>query len=224
MPIGPIHWNRAPNVETTMHRGFLILCLTIVALTFTISRGFSFEMGRRYLDYGNGMINLDNITYITPQIDYIVTVPGDSLKEYFSNYSTLDMSKNSISDVANWFNSDDLSKQDYYFLQIHGYIKFDNFTLTMIKKQTFLKIPKTKKELIVVQKRHGANFIQFLEKLRGITSISGSGAFTTYEPMSNTAYLKFIELFPPLTSSDANKIKYAISSMASDYKEIIEDD
>ena len=132
----------------------LLIGMACFALLAMISvKAYSFEINGRYLNYGNGMINLDNVTHIDPQIRYVVTMPEDQWRvplspkhkdqlDDFKEYRTSDMRRVAvIVDVLTWFNPDNLKDLDYYYLEIEGYIKFDNFILTMVPKQTYLKLP-----------------------------------------------------------------------------------
>ena len=91
---------------------------------------YSFEINGRYLNYGNGMINLDNVTHINPRINYIVTIPEDETADYFKQFGTSNVSDSShVLGLYKWFNSESLDKLDYYFIEIEAYVKFDDFTL-----------------------------------------------------------------------------------------------
>ena len=115
----------------------LKIVLLVVFLHFIpINVVESFEIGGRFLNYGNGMINLDRVTYVKPQIDYYVTLAGESSGELFTQYGTNDMSRDSIDGVLSWFQTDALKYYGYYFLRIHGYITFNTFTLTLVDEQT----------------------------------------------------------------------------------------
>ena len=185
-----------------MFKRSLVVCVATVLLSSFFPAGtHSFEIGRRYLDYGNGMINMDNITHIDPQIRYVVTLPQDDHDHYFKEFRTSDMSKKGmgLSDVPAWFEPDKLAGLDYYFLEIEGYIKFDDFTLTMVKKRSYLKIP-SDQDIERVRAANGEKFTKFLERLQ------------TSRPEVRSA--------SPLRRGDSLQIKLEIAQMAASYRKI----
>ena len=183
-----------------MFKRSLVVCVATVLLSSVfLASTHSFEIGRRYLDYGNGMINMDNITHIDPQIRYVVTLPQDDQDDSFKDFRTSDMSKKGISNVATWFEPDNLAGLDYYFLEIEGYIKFDNFTLTMVKKRSHLKIP-TDQDIERVRAANGEKFTKFLERLQ------------TFGPEVTSA--------SPMRRTDFVKIRNEVESIAASYRKI----
>ena len=206
----------------------LAICVaTFIGYVFIISSPVAaFELGRRYLDYGNGMINLDNITYITPQVDYIVTVPQDDPNEYIKQFGNRNMSKGAISDILTWFEPNNLKALDYYFIQIEGYIKFDDFTLTMVEKQHYLKIPSNRQDMERVRTAKGENFTKFRRKLR-ITQFGEFGPDVDpfdVNPTGNDPYSRFIRSSSQIGPEQFKKIKKGIEHMASSYRKIFDNE
>ena len=184
-----------------MFKRSLVVCVATVLLSSVfLASTHSFEIGRRYLDYGNGMINLDNITHVDPQITYVVTLPQDDPGEYFKEFRTSNMSQTTIPGVVRWFEPENLTGLDYYFLEIEGNIKFDDFTLTMVQKRRYLKIPSTDQDTQRVRAANGEKFTKFLERLQ------------TFGPDVTSA--------SPLRRSDFVKIKAEIEYMAASYRKI----
>ena len=199
----------------------LALCVATFIGAFIISSTFAFEVGRRYLDYGNGMVNLDNITHINPYVDHIVTLPQDDPTEYFKQFRNSDMSKRAISNILTWFEPANLKDLDYYFIQIEGYIKFDNFTLTMVAKQHYLKIPSNRQDMERVRTTNGDNFTKFLQKLR-ITQFNSHNPFDPFRVnhMGDDAYSQFIRSSSQIGPEQFRKIKNEIEDMGSSYRKI----
>ena len=81
------------------------------------------------------------------------------------------MSLEETQNLVQWFNPDRLAPLDYYFLEIEGYIKFDNFTLTMIKRRRYLLIPSTEAALERTKSVNESKFTRFIEglKIRGLS-------------------------------------------------------
>ena len=58
------------------------IAASLIVLFLTVSNVYAFEFsfGKKFLDYGNGAINLDNVTHITPSITYRITLASDNPK------------------------------------------------------------------------------------------------------------------------------------------------
>ena len=145
------------------------LLVRMTCLVFMIAipvKVYSFEVNGRYLNYGNGMINMDNVTHIQPRINYVVTLPGDQADDYFKQYGTSDvLDSTQMHQLWRWFNVHYM-KEDYYFLEIEAYIKFDDFTLTMIPKQRYLKLPSDQDMERVKALHGGEKFMRFFEHIQ----------------------------------------------------------
>ena len=138
------------------------------ALSAMISvTAYSFEINGRYLNYGNGMINMDNVTHISARINYVVTLPHDQAQDYFKQFGASNVSDPAQRlNLQRWFNSKYLDDLDYYFVEIEAYIKFDDFTLTMIPKQRYLKLP-SDQDMERVRAAYGDHkFMQFFEHIQ----------------------------------------------------------
>ena len=171
------------------------------------------------------MINLDQITYINPQIDYVVALADENPDNYFEQYGNQDMEHEKISAVLNWFDPAYLGNTDYYFLQVAGYITFDNFTLTMIKQQTYLKLPTVEQEVRRVQRLHGSSFIAFLNGVRDALKEYGIPRFRAdQDPLENPSYLELTRDHSRLTVAEANQLERQMEYMASSYRGIIQND
>ena len=203
----------------------LKIVLLVVFLHFIpINVVESFEIGGRFLNYGNGMINLDLVTYVKPKIDYYVTLAGETSDELFTQYGTNDMSRDSIDAVLSWFQTDFLKNYGYYFLRIHGYITFDTFTLTMVDEQTFLKLPKNFKfaEQLPSFKR---KFIAFLNGLDATVNGTLDKPFSIdRDPLDHETYKKLRILERSLDDESASKIQQKIKEMVSSYRAIAASD
>ena len=146
----------------------LLIRMTCLVLLVAIPvKVYSFEINGRYLNYGAGMINMDNVTHISPKINYVVTLPEDLTKDYFKQFGTSNLLDSiQIRNIQTWFNSAYLNDSDYYYVEIEAYIKFDDFTLTMIPKQRYLKLP-SDQDMERVKALHGGHkFMQFFEHIQ----------------------------------------------------------
>jgi len=122
-------------------RASLILCLSL-PLVAVNAAAFEVNLGDRFLDYGNGAINLDHVTHISPSMQYKLTVASDEPESYFTAYGESNFSN--LEALLSWFSPEQvavLQQETFYFYEISATIMFDDFTLTIISDQRFFKIP-----------------------------------------------------------------------------------
>ena len=105
---------------------FLKQCLVTIAISLiafsfpfsTKANAFEFSIGKQFFDYGNGAINLNHITYITPHWDYEYTWSGMD-DDIFTNYSEVP-TKPVITDRVEELYNDEIAEVldslDFYFI------------------------------------------------------------------------------------------------------------
>ena len=144
----------------------------------------AFDVGERFLDYGNGLINLDQVTHVIPEIEYTVTLPEDSVDEFFEVYLS-SLNEEAIRDVLGWFDYRSMQEVPFYYLKIRGNIKFDDFTLEMMDEQIFIKLPEDE-TLSYTSTAYGEKFEEFVigvfrkHVTGGLLSLVGSDAQKKY--------------------------------------------
>ena len=109
-----------------MKRSYSLIGLLVCLVLSSAANALEFSFGKRYLDYGNGAINLDQVTYIVPEIHQIITFASDNPDNYLRVYG------GSISDlgvISNWFNESAYSNEKYYYYEIETKLHFDQFFL-----------------------------------------------------------------------------------------------
>ena len=103
---------------------------------------FEFSFGKKFLNYGNGAINLDLVTYVNPNWNYKYSHPGDDPSIFLKDYAEdLISEKNIKNRVSELYDVKVFETLDFYFISINTNIKFDNFTLTILPETVFFKIP-----------------------------------------------------------------------------------
>ena len=184
------------------------LFATAVFLLLVAFPAHSFEVNGRYLNYGNGMINLDNVTRIKARINYVVTLPDDQVQDYFKQFGTSNVSDPAqMHSLQRWFNSEYLDDLDYYLVEIEAHIKFDDFNLTMIPKQMYLKLP-SEQDMDRVRAAH-SNFIRFLEHIQTQRNYFDNPEFKSASTLSQ---------------SDSSKIRSRLFELSNGYERIYERD
>ena len=120
---------------------FKILFVCFVLQLPTKINAAEFSFGSKFFDYGNGAINLDNVTHIVPSWNYNYYYQGDTA-EPFMDYSEVPI-KNTIEQRIEDIYADGtwVSSMEFYFFRNSSQIMFDNFTLTILSETTFFKIP-----------------------------------------------------------------------------------
>ena len=137
----------------------LLVCLGLSS----VANAFEFSIGKRYLDYGNGAINLNLVRYINPKITYFITFPDDNPDEFLNEY-ILNAPSDINEELSPWFDPIQYSDEVFYYYQIEASIFFDAFELTIIDER-FLKLPSNQEELTKVYELHGDMFDLFLRSL-----------------------------------------------------------
>ena len=102
-----------------------------------------FTFGSKFFDYGNGAINLDNITHITPTWEYFYHFQNDGSDTHilmpYSEVPTSGTINGRIDDL--YGDGSAFENMDYYFIVNSSNIKFDDFTLTILSETVHFKIP-----------------------------------------------------------------------------------
>jgi hypothetical protein len=120
---------------------FKILFVIFVLQLPTKINAADFSFGTKFFNYGNGAINLDNVTYIVPSWNYNYYYQS-STEEPFQDFSEVP-DKNTIAQRVEDLYGDGTwgNNIDFYFFRNSSQIMFDNFTLTILSEITFFKIP-----------------------------------------------------------------------------------
>ena len=100
-----------------------------------------FSFGSKFFNYGNGAINLDNITYITPTWEYLYHFQNDG-SDTLTPYSEVPDSGTINGRIDDLYGDGSAFEDlDYYFIVNSSNIKFDDFTLTILSETVHFKIP-----------------------------------------------------------------------------------
>ena len=114
--------------------------VTIITVSFvsiaSSSNASSFLLGKRFLDYGNGAINLDNVLYVNPKVEYSAGFASDE-GDWFKTYRSSNFQ--GIKDIITWFEYRDT--EPFYIYKTSANIQFDDFTLTIVPEKTYIKLP-----------------------------------------------------------------------------------
>jgi hypothetical protein len=114
---------------------FTIITVSFVSIA-SISNASSFLLGKRFLDYGNGAINLDNVLYVNPKVEYSAGFASDE-GDWFKTYRSSNFQ--GIKDIITWFEYRDT--EPFYIYKTSANIQFDDFTLTIVPEKTYIKLP-----------------------------------------------------------------------------------
>ena len=114
---------------------FTIITVSFVSIASS-SNASSFLLGKRFLDYGNGAINLDKVLYINPVVEYSVGLESDE-GDWFTNYVSRNFQ--GIKEIVSWL--EHRENQIFYVYKYSAYIKLDDFTLTIVPEKTYIKLP-----------------------------------------------------------------------------------
>ena len=206
-----------------MKRSYSLIGLLVCLVLSSAANALEFSFGKRYLDYGNGAINLDQVTYIVPEIHQIITFASDNPDNYLRVYGG---SISDLGEISNWFNESAYSNEKYYYYEIETKLHFDQFELTIIEKMRFLKLPTNQDELDKVLEQHGDNFRVFLERLEirlfqeGIIGevLTEDLRLTTY----GDRYFQIIQKIPQLDNDSATSVQSQLSRMGDIYRQIVD--
>lgn len=142
---------------------FVLFSFLLSTATTNMVYALEFRLANRFFDYGNGAINLDNVTHITPEISAIITLASDNqdafLKEYSSNATKQVIEENYLG----WLDVSVNDSEPYYYYEFDGKVLFDLFTLQIFDTFRFLKLPQNEQELANVGNK--AKFKAFLDRL-----------------------------------------------------------
>ena len=198
----------------------LLICMGLSSA----ANALEFSFGKRYLDYGNGAVNLDQVTYITPEIKYFITLPGDDADEYLKEYAEGAPSKIKES-VSPWFDPINYSDEGYYYFQIKASMWFDNFELSVIDER-FLKLPTNEEELTKVYELHGDKFIKFLERLEDHLVKEEILEIVFDEEEKLTAfkgrYFQIVDEIAQLNNSSSTSIQRQLTGFHDLYRQIVD--
>ena len=120
----------------------LSVFLIIIQFSSTAYAQFAqFSFGSKFFNYGNGAINLDHVTHIDLSWDYYYHYQNNGEDELIP-YSEIP-NKNTINNrVTELFGDGSVfENMEFYLLVNSSYIKFDDFTLTVLPETVHFKIP-----------------------------------------------------------------------------------
>jgi hypothetical protein len=187
------------------------------------ANALEFSFGKRYLDYGNGAINLDNVTYINPEIKHVLTVASDSPDSYLQEYHG---SIPHLGVISEWFDESVHAHQYYYYYEIGAIIRFDQFELTVMEERRFLKLPTDQEELGKTLDVHGDDFHAFLEALQmRLFALGIIGEVLTEEQDLRSygdRYFQIVQEIPQLDNDSASSVQSQLSRMGDMYRQIVD--
>lgn len=94
-----------------------------------------------WYDYGNGVVNLDNVNHISAKIVGVSTFdtgPQENFHKEFVN----PLSPSDIEIITSWIAPNSLDGYHFYKWHYEAYIMFDAFKLTLYESKKYLKKPK----------------------------------------------------------------------------------
>jgi len=207
-----------------MHPTIKKICMVAyISCIATTATAFEIRLGSKFLDYGNGAINLDNVTHIDPTIDYIITIVEDDKEDYFRNFAT--SNTRDLDHVTGWFFTA-INVDPYYYYEISSNIKFDLFTLTILSTKRFAKLPKTPEEFEKIADLD--KFNHFLTKLEDhlitnelISYNKYNNQITDLEERYWQVYSVLNDVAPQLSESGIKEVFSGLADTASVYNQIV---
>ena len=172
---------------------------------------FEFSFGKRFLDYGNGAINLDKVTYVRHTLSYRIALQGDPTDEFSKEY-TPSANQSSIDGSLSFLDPEALKKLQFYYIQISSRIFLDQFELTILSPKTFLKLPQPDQLMSVIEKTPA--FKNFIDIIGPIKNIKQENSIDIYN-----ALLK--KDLKELTKKDFSEIKEGLNSTLKTYRKIV---
>jgi len=112
-------------------------CLVLFLLGFVFIARPSDAHDSNFFKIRGGGINLDHVTRIDSQIDYLITFPWD--EEILEEYGDV-VSEEGIEGVIQWLDPEELEAIDYYYIAVEASISLDDFKVNMLDG-SFLKLP-----------------------------------------------------------------------------------
>ena len=152
-----------------MNRINLLKSVLVMFLFISIpthAGAIEFKFGKKFFDYGNGAINLDRVTYIDHEITYRITWSGDPVEEFSKEYGPLAATQDNISSTLDLLDVDNLNNGTlFYYVEIYSSIKFDNFDLTILPKERYLKLPELEKWDSIPEELGFGDFIESIAEV-----------------------------------------------------------
>lgn len=93
-----------------------------------------------WYDFGNGKINLSQVSIIRPVMDYEFTLSTDEPKDVGRDYSE-PMTEDSVNKVLSLLNKEEMEKHDFYRIKFSIYVMFDTFRLGLFESEDYVKKP-----------------------------------------------------------------------------------
>ena len=199
-----------------------LCCFICISYVASPAIALEVRLGSKFLDYGNGAINLDNVTHIDPNINYIITLADDELDTYFENY--LSNNPRDLEDVKSWFDLG-FNADPYYYFEISSDIKFDLFTLQILSTKRFAKLPGTPEEFEKIKDVN--KFNTFLTKLElhlannELVSYYSDDKITEFGERYSQVYSLLSAIAPRLSESGIEQVFTGLANTKSTYNRIV---
>ena len=199
-----------------------LCCFICISYVASPAIALEVRLGSKFLDYGNGAINLDNVTHIDPNINYIITLADDELDTYFENY--LSNNPRDLEDVKSWFDLGFNADPSYYF-EISSDIKFDLFTLQILSTKRFAKLPGTPEEFEKIKDVN--KFNTFLTKLElhlannELVSYYSDDKITEFGERYSQVYSLLNTIAPQLSETGIDEVFTGLANTKSTYNRIV---
>ena len=152
----------------------------MVLLTGTTASALEFRIGNRFFDYGNGAVNLENVTHVSPSAFGYITLSSDAEENIMKKYSSSEKSKVKESWIG-WLDAYFDTTEAWYFYELNGEVTFDLFTLRIFDTVRFLKLPSTQGEWAAVNDLK--KFQLFLDELESHLTTEGLLAISYDDPL-----------------------------------------
>ena len=192
------------NISRLFLLSFLLIGFSSNALAF------EFTFGKRFLDYGNGAINLDKVTYVVPKYSYRVVYPQDPVSEYSQEYGGTGTSQ--VEQTLNFIEPAGLSKLPFYYVEMSNRIEFDNFKLSILSKKKFLKLPPPDEWATVLQKN--TKLKNFIVQIGAINGIANEKLADTYKGLMKLGLKE-------VTQNDFKEIKKGFETWVKTYRKVV---
>ena len=195
-----------------------LCCFICISYVASPAIALEVRLGSKFLDYGNGAINLDNVTHIDPNINYIITLADDELDTYFENY--LSNNPRDLEDVKSWFDLG-FNADPYYYFEISSDIKFDLFTLQILSTKRFAKLPGTPEEFEKIKDVN--KFNTFLTKLElhlannELVSYYSDDKITEFGERYSQVYSLLNTIAPQLSETGIDEVFTGLANTKSTY-------
>jgi len=171
---------------------------------------FDISFGKRFLDYGNGAINLDNVTHVVPEHSYRVVYPHDPVSEYSKEYGGVGFAH--AGQTLEFIEPVGLSKLQFYYVEMSTLIKFDLFELTILPKKKYLKLPPPDEWATVLMKNEKLK--NFIVQIGAINGIANAKLADTYKELMKLGLKE-------LTQNDFKEIKRGFEDTEETYRKVV---